>query len=128
MDVGQGGNRNTYIHGGRKWKRYDLRRKVGKFLSMGIELSENMGRCYDNSGYCLLGKELDSARNWMAGINDLSESEILEGMPEIVDLIRECGRVAEEDGLEFLVADFENTAEIVEEALESELESEGGNA
>jgi hypothetical protein len=108
--------------------RYDLRRKIGNSLSMGIEISEDMYRCYDNSHYCLLGKELDSARNWMAGINDLSESEILEGMPEIVELIRECARVAKSNELVFLPADFENTAKIVEKALESELESTEGEA
>ena len=109
-------------------KRYDLRRKIGKCLSMGIELSEDMYKRDDNSGYCLLGKELDSARNWMAGINDLSESEILEGMPEIVELIRECARVAKSNELVFLPADFEKTAKIVEEALESELDSTDGEA
>jgi len=109
-------------------KRYDLRRKIGKCLSMGIELSEDMGRCYDNSGYCLLGKELESARNWMAGINELSESEILEGMSEIVELIKECARVAKCSELAFTTADFENTAKIVEESLESELESTDGEA
>ena len=109
-------------------KRYDLRRKIGNSLSMGIEISEDMYRCYDNSHYCLLGKELDFARNWMAGINELSESEILERMPEIVELIRECARIAKCSELAFTTAEFENTAKIVEEALESELESTDGEA
>ena len=109
-------------------KRHDLRRKIGECLVRGREFSEDMYRCYDNSHYCLLGKELESARNWMAGINELSESEILERMPEIVDLIRECGRVAKSNELVFLPADFENTAKIIEKALESELESTEGKA
>ena len=109
-------------------KCYDLRRKIGKCLIMGIELSEDMYKRDDNSGYCLLGKELESARNWMAGINELSESEILARMPEIVELIRECARVAKSNELVFLPAEFENTAKIVEEALESELESTDGEA
>jgi len=96
-------------------KRKELHSRIKESLIKGAEFSDRM-----------FEKELDSACNWIAGINDRPESEILEKMPKIVELIRQCGRVVEERGLEFLAADFENTADIVEEALGPELGSEGG--
>ena len=98
-------------------KRKDLHSRIREFLIKGVEFSDRM-----------FEKELDSACNWIAGINDRPESEIWEKMPKIVELIRQCGRVVEESGHEFLADEFENTAKIVEEALESELESTDGEA
>ena len=89
-------------------KRKELHSRIKESLIKGAEFSDRM-----------FEKELDSACNWIAGINNRPESEILEKMPKIVELIRQCGRVVEEAGFEFLAADFENTADIVEEALES---------
>ena len=98
-------------------KRYDLHGKIRDSLAKGSDLSGHM-----------FEKELDAASSWIWRINDFSESEILKKMPNIVELIRECARLAEEGGLEFLAADFESVAEIVEETLESELESDVGQA
>ena len=98
-------------------KRKELHSKIKESLIKGAEFSDRM-----------FEKELDSACNWIAGINNRPESEILEKMPKIVELIRQCGRVAEEAGFEFLAADFESLAENVEEAVGCELGSEGGNA
>ncbi len=97
--------------------RYDLHRKITEYLSKGGDFSDHM-----------FEKELDSAGRWISNINDLPKSEILEKMPRIVELIKECARLVEESGHEFLADEFESIAKIVEEALESELGSTDGEA
>lgn len=97
--------------------RYNLHRKIREYLSKGSDFSDRM-----------FEKELDSADTWIANISDLPESEILEKMPRIVELIRECARLVEECGHEFLADEFRSVAKIIEEALESELESTAGEA
>ena len=98
-------------------ERYDLHRKIREYLSKGGDSSDR-----------LFEKELDAVDRWISNINDLSVSEILEKMPRIIELIRECARLVEEGGHEFLADEFESVAKIVEEALESELESTVGEA
>jgi|GEM_PF-6961021 len=88
---------------------YDLHQKIREYLSKGGDFSDGM-----------FGKELDAACVWLTGIRDRSEPEVLEKIPKIVALIRECGTVAEERGYEFLAAEFKGVADAVEDALEIE--------
>ncbi len=97
--------------------RYNLHRKIREYLSKGSDFSDRM-----------FEKELDSADTWIANINDLPESEILEKMPRIVELIEECARLVEEVGHEFLADEFKSVAKAVDEALEPEMEPAVGEA
>ncbi len=104
-------------------KRYDLHRKIRECLSEGSELSELMPVCDDPERCYLIGNEIDAARKWIANINSIPEGEILERMPKVVELIRECARAVDNHGFDFWAEEFESVAKSVEEALESELES-----
>ena len=113
------GERFRHIYKGRitMKERYDLHRKIKECLSKGSDFSDR-----------LFEKELDAVGRWISNINDLPESEILEKMPRIVELIEECARLVEEVGHEFLADEFKSVAKAVDEALEPEMEPAVGEA
>ena len=104
-------------------EREDLRKDLQKWLVLGSELAEHMNVWHEEPGFYMLMKEIDSARNWVARIDDFSDSELLEKMPRMVELLESCARAAKEYGFEFLAADFDNFVKNIDRLLASELEA-----
>ena len=101
----------------------DLQKDLQKWLVLGSEFAEHMNVWHEEPGFYMLMKEIDSAINWVARIDDLSDSELLEKLPRMVELLESCAGVTEEYGYEFLALDFGNFAKSIDRLLGSELEA-----
>ncbi|GAH13204.1 unnamed protein product, partial [marine sediment metagenome] len=102
-------------------KRSEFQKDIKRWLSLGSEFADYLNFWREEPGFYMFEKELDSARNWAARIEQLPESEFFEKMPKIVELLKSCARATEEHGFEFLAADFGNFAKNLDRRLESEL-------
>jgi len=107
-------------------KQAELQKDIKRWLTLGSEFADYMNFWREEPGFYMFEKELDSAWNWIGGIEQLPESECIEKMPKIVELLKSCARATEEHGFEFLAADFENFAKNLERRFKSEFESKDG--
>ena len=101
----------------------DLKKDLQKWLLLGREFADYMNFWHEEPGFYMFMKEINSARNWVARIDDLSDSELLEKMPLMVELLASCARAAKEYGYEFLALDFGNFGKSIDRLFASELEA-----
>ena len=80
-------------------------------LIVGCGLAEFLDFAMESPEHHLLSVELDSTHKRLSGIVAQPELELSDDLPNLIALLKTCGRLSEDSGYHFLAADFERLAD-----------------